>query len=228
MHWHYQWPRGGRSSLYLCTMALSKDKYGLLSQWVIMLAFLECAWGMYDGDITSPSCLNLLPERVLRWKKAPKKIVSAGWWEQLPKYKVGIHNSGLRCVLTSETRQPCYLSRANMERFKWKMNSNYTVHRLRYQSTISLLKVTWKQDEELWRGKAMFADRRWGRILSDEWEQMTRDKSIWVKPDISVWASANNGSCTSNIDSKIEHWFKRKFAYVIWTSAYLLNWPSWL
>lgn len=52
------------------------------------------------------------------------------------------------------------------------------------------------------------------------------DKSICVKPDISVWASANNDSCTSNIDSKIEHRFKRKFACLIQTCAYLQNWPS--
>lgn len=53
-----------------------------------------------------------------------------------------------------------------------------------------------------------------------EYSQMSEttdegDKSFCVKPDISVWASANNDSCTSNIDSKIEHRFKRKFAYLI-------------
>lgn len=31
------------------------------------------------------------------------------------------------------------------------------------------------------------------------------DKSICVKPHISVWASANSDSCTTNIDSKIEY-----------------------
>lgn len=28
-----------------------------------LLAFPECARGAYDGNVTSPSCLNLLPER---------------------------------------------------------------------------------------------------------------------------------------------------------------------
>lgn len=39
-----------------------------------MLAFPECAWGTYDGEVTSPSCLNLLPEResIVR-EKAPKR-----------------------------------------------------------------------------------------------------------------------------------------------------------
>lgn len=63
------------------------------------------------------------------------------------------------------------------------------------------------------RGKSVFPERR-------EYSQMRArtdegDKSIGVKPDISVRASANNDSCTSNIDSKIEHRFKRKFAYLI-------------
>ena len=49
-----------------------------------------------------------------------------------------------------------------------------------------------------------------------------------VKPDICARTSANNGSCASNIDSKIEQRFKRKFAYLIWTSAYRQSWPSWL
>lgn len=41
------------------------------------------------------------------------------------------------------------------------------------------------------------------------------DISICVKLDITVWASANTGSCRSNIDSKIGLRFKGKFAYLI-------------
>lgn len=126
----------------------------------------------------------------------------------------------------SETRQSCYLSRANVERFKWKMNSNYTVHRLSYHSAISLLKVTSgkKKKKETLSGKSMFPGRRERSRTSEGAGE--GDKS--VKPDICARTSANNDSCASNIDSKIEQRFKRKFAYLIWTSAYQQCWPSWL
>ncbi len=131
-------------------------------------------------------------------RKNSSETGSAGWCEQLPKYKVGIHNSGLRCVLLSETRQPSWLSRVNLERFKWKMNCNYTVHRLSYHSVISLMKVTWKQDE-MWKRKSMFPGRREYSHMSERADE--GDKGIGVKPDITVRASASYGSCTSNIDS---------------------------
>ena len=41
------------------------------------------------------------------------------------------------------------------------------------------------------------------------------DKSVCVKSDITVWASANSDSCSSNTDSKTVHRFKGKFAYLI-------------
>lgn len=93
------------------------------------------------------------------------------------------------------------------------MNSNYTAHRLSYHSTISLLKVTGTQEGETLRGKSVFPDRREYRQIGERTDE--GDKSIGVKLDNYVRASANNDSCTSNIDSKIEHRFKRKFAYLI-------------
>ncbi len=74
------------------------------------------------------------------------------------------------------------------------------------------------------REKSMFPDRREYSQLSERADE--GDKGIGVKPAISTRASANNGSCAGNIDSKIEHRLKRKLAYLVLTFAYLQNWPS--
>ena len=64
-----------------------------------------------------------------------------------------------------------------------------------------------KKKKETLSGKSMFPGRRQHSRTSEG------DKS--VKPDICARTSANNDSCASNIDSKIEQRFKRKFAYLI-------------
>lgn len=79
-----------------------------------------------------------------------------------------------------------------------------------------------KKKKETLSGKSMFPGRRERSRTSEGAGE--GDKS--VKPDICARTSANNDSCASNIDSKIEQRFKRKFAYLIWTSAYQQCWPS--
>lgn len=159
-----------------------------------MLAFPECAWGTYDGEVTSLSCLNLLQEmehceRKRSWTQDDENSCR--------KYKVGIHNSGLWCVLMSETRQSCYLSGANMERFKWKMNSNYKALRLSYHCTISLLKWTWKKISV----KSMSTDKT-------EYIQMTKG---WVEAIKSIdWGLI---TVVQVIYCRLEHRFKMKHTF---------------
>lgn len=68
-----------------------------------------------------------------------------------------------------------------------------------------------KEKRETLSGKSMFPGRRERSQTSEGADEGGKS----VKPDICARTSSNNGSCASNIDSKIEQRFKRKFAYLI-------------
>lgn len=213
------------SRLYLCTLDVCKDKQVLLSLSNYASFSWMCLGCIWRQSYVTKLLESITRERALRGGKAPERQWAQDDENSCPRTRSEfiIQSFGV----CQRQRQGSHAASAGRT---WShLNERWTAitwcYRLSYHSPISLLKVTWKQEEEQRRGNATLPNRRGEKIESDEWENR------WGRLKSRIYLCGHQPIMTAAQEITIVRLtkdFKRKFAYNIWTSAYLQNWHRWL